>query len=155
MLNRLHVDKVFKNKAISSIILPKPKLKLGVSLGQKKLLTSSIDSSDGLSMSLYEIVNQNHVGIEILNLPVDKEVLMFAKTNKLDFKELVLYGGEEYEIVGTIPKTKINYAQKIAKEIGENIYIIGKIVDRPSEVYMIEKGRRIKIEKKGWVHLAK
>lgn len=155
MLNRLHVDKVFKNKAISSIILPKPKLKLGVSLGQKKLLSSSIDSSDGLSMSLYEIANQNHVGIEIQKLPVDKEVLMFAKTNKLDFKELVLYGGEEYEIVGTIPKTKINYAQKIARETGENIHIIGKIVDRPSEVYMIKKGKRIKIEKKGWVHLAK
>ncbi|MEM3609948.1 MAG: AIR synthase-related protein, partial [Candidatus Anstonellales archaeon] len=63
---------------------------------------SSIDSSDGLAVSLHEIAQKSNVGIEIYNMPITREAEYFAKKNGIDPFELVFYGGEEYILIVTI-----------------------------------------------------
>src|SRR5207244_9897495 len=57
----------FKNNAISSVMKPKPAQKFGISLA--KYFSASMDSSDGLGISLYELARQRDVNILIDNIP--------------------------------------------------------------------------------------
>jgi len=73
--------------------------------------------------------------------------------NNLSLNDLVLYGGEEYEIVATIPKDKLNKAQRLAKRIGERIIAIGKVTSDYPKVRLFLDEKETEIERRGWVHL--
>jgi thiamine-monophosphate kinase len=153
MLDNLKANTEFREKAISAVLMPKPRLRLGVALAKHNLISSSIDSSDGLALSLYEIATHSRVGIEINNLPTTDDVKNFAKINNLNLNDLVLYGGEEYEIVATVPKNELNKAQRLAERMGERIIVIGKVTDNFPKVCLFFDGKETEIERKGWVHL--
>jgi len=153
MLNGLKAEPEFRKRAISAVVMPNPRLRLGVALAKNSLISSSIDSSDGLALSLYEIAKHSKVGIEIDDLPTTDYVKSFAKMNDLSLNDLVLYGGEEYEIVATIPKDKLKKAQRLAKRIRERIIPIGKVTNDFPKVHLFLNEREIEIERKGWIHL--
>ena len=153
MLNGLKAEPEFRDRAISSVVMPNPRLRLGVALAKNNLISSSIDSSDGLALSLYEIVMHSKVGIEIDNLPTTDDVKNFATMNDLSLNDLVLYGGEEYEIVATIPRDKLNKAQRLAKRMRERIIVIGKVTKDFPKVRLFLDGKEIEIERRGWIHL--
>lgn len=153
MLNGLKAEPEFRDRAISSVAMPNPRLRLGVALAKNNLISSSIDSSDGLALSLYEIVMHGKVGIEIDNLPTTDDVKRFATMNNLSLNDLVFYGGEEYEIVATIPRDKLNKAQRLAKKIGERIIVIGKVTKHYPKVLHSHDGEETVIERRGWIHL--
>ncbi len=71
-------------------------------LAISRYLSSSIDSSDGLAISLHTISEMSGVGIRLTELPYAKGLEEFASRNSYSAEELALYGGEEYEIVGTV-----------------------------------------------------
>ena len=56
-------NSAFRKQAIKSVLEPKPKQRFGMTLA--KYFSSSIDSSDGLAISLYELASQSHVDIVI------------------------------------------------------------------------------------------
>jgi len=153
MLNDLKAEPEFREKAVSSVVMPNPRLRLGLALAKNNLISSSIDSSDGLALSLYEIAMHSKVGIVIDNLPITDDVKRFATTNNLSLNDLVLYGGEEYEIVATIPRNKLNKAQRLAKRIGESVIVIGKVTKDFSKVRLFLDNRETEIERRGWIHL--
>ncbi|MCP8317802.1 MAG: thiamine-phosphate kinase [archaeon] len=153
MLNSLKAEHEFRERAISAVVMPNPRLRLGVALSKKNLISSSIDSSDGLALSLYEIATHSKVGIEIDNLPTTDDVKNFAEMNNLSLNDLVLYGGEEYEIVATIPRDKLNKTQRLAKRIGERIIAIGKVTNDFPKVHLSLDERETEIERRGWIHL--
>lgn len=153
MLDGLKAEPEFKERAVSAVVMPKPKLRLGVALAKKNIMSSSIDSSDGLALSLYEIATHGKVGIEINELPTTEEVHVFSNMNDLSMDDLVLYGGEEYEIVTTIPKDRLSQAYEVAKRMGERLMEIGKVTADSPKVYLSLDGKKTEIERRGWVHL--
>ena len=67
-----------------------------------------MDSSDGLAICLHTLAQASRVGMRMDRLPYNRRYLeRFASENHYRVDELVLYGGEEYEIVGTVPKDKV------------------------------------------------
>src|SRR5438445_5140758 len=92
----------FREVAVGRVLKPTPRLELGVAIS--RYLTASIDSSDGLATCLYSIAGMSQVGIALTRLPFGKGLEKFARMNGYSLEELVLYGGEEYEIVGTVGK---------------------------------------------------
>jgi thiamine-monophosphate kinase len=116
-------------------------------------MSSSIDSSDGLAISLHEIARNSGVCIKITNLPIESNIEEFAKHNKISLYELVFYGGEEYEIVTTIPKERFKEATEIALERGQNLFKIGEVYSG-SGVKIFSKNRFKNLERKGWIHLS-
>lgn len=142
----------FKMNAISSVMKPKPAQKFGLSLA--KYFSASMDSSDGLGVSLYELARQSVVNILIDNIPSAKGVYQFARDNHLDCKRLIFCGGEEYEIVGTIAPSRLKKAKSTVRRSKLNLFIIGKVVKGEGKVFLadMKTGKRVQLEEMGYIH---
>ncbi|MGI0084822.1 MAG: thiamine-phosphate kinase, partial [Nitrososphaerales archaeon] len=92
----------FKISAVQAVLGPKARLKLGLSIS--KYLTSCIDSSDGLAISLYHLAESSLVNLKLEEVPLARGVRKFAEMNSLDGEDLALFGGEEYELVFTFER---------------------------------------------------
>ena len=147
LLENLDAPRHIKKKLLKAVYKPKVKLNLGLNL-KKFGVTSSIDSSDGLAWSLYELSKASNVGFIIKKLPIAREAKIFAEINRLNPVDLTFYGGEEYEIVATLnPKI---YG-RIKKELKRKFMVIGEVTKEKKIVY-IDKGEEVKIKPKGWEH---
>jgi len=139
----------FRKEAVSSALLPNPRLALGLAVSG--CLSSSIDSSDGLAISLHTISEMSGVGIRLSELPYAKGLEEFASRNSYSAEELALYGGEEYEIVGTVPKGRIQEAKSKARSAGCELRVIGETVSAEGlKGVAFPDGRRVRRD--GWVH---
>tara|TARA_B100000315_G_C14576747_1_gene588293 strand:+ start:1095 stop:2090 length:996 start_codon:yes stop_codon:yes gene_type:complete len=144
---------MFRKKVIKSVLYPKPQLSLGVSLASKNFMSSSIDSSDGLALSLYSLAEENQLEIVVDKIPVGEGVREFAKSNRLDLDELVFYAGEEYEVVFTIPKKKIPEIRKLSSRLKSTIQYIGWTQKGKPIVKKQGRSKFEKLKRKGWTHL--
>jgi len=152
MLGSAVASQTFKRRALRSVVLPTPNLEVGVAL--KPFLTSAMDSSDGLSKCLHTLAECSEVGILVERIPIGPGVSGFAKANGLDADELVLAGGEEYEIVGTVKVSSIQAAREAARNAGGNLIVIGETNELAGSV-RIRRGKRIvPLARRGWTHLA-
>lgn len=148
----LRANRAFRRRATASVLMPAARLELGLSLGEQGLLTSSIDSSDGLALSLHELAEHSKVEIRIDWLPTTTEMADFAGQHGIDLERLVLYGGEEYEIVATVPKGRLEEAREIAGRHDLPLVQIGEVVAGDPAVTIL-RGRELKpVERRGWVH---
>lgn len=136
---------------VKSVLMPQARLKEGLALGRTKAVTASIDSSDGLAWSLHEIARASNVGFLIDDFPIAEEMADFAKINKLDLLDLVLYGGEEYELVLTIRPRAWDRAKKAVEQAGGDLLPIGKVT-LGNRLFLDGFGERRIIEPKGWEH---
>jgi thiamine-monophosphate kinase len=141
----------FKKMFLDAVLLPKARLKEGLALAQARVVSGSIDSSDGLAWSLYEIGKASHVGFFVDNLPVAPEVLQFAKRNKLDPLALALYGGEEYELVLTIRPRFWQRALHAVNQVGGSLLRIGEVTEK-TDMILQWNGKTVAIEPRGWEH---
>jgi len=154
LLEGLKIETKFDKNAISSVLEPKPKLKLGIAMKESGIPTASMDSSDGLALTLHEISLKSKVEVRLDRLPEPSGIKKFAENNGKKVKDLILYGGEEYEIVYTIPQNKFKEAQIISKELGAELEQIGTIEKGAPAVKLFEGKTYNSIEKKGWTHLS-
>lgn len=136
----------FAKEALSSVYMPIPRLRLGVALS--RYLSSSIDSSDGLAISLHTISEMSEVGIRLTSMPCAKGLEGFASVNSFSAEDLALYGGEEYEIVGTVKRDRLGRAEADARSLGCELRVIGETV-RGGGVTLADG---TEVRKDGWIH---
>lgn len=137
----------FRKSALANVYLPSPRLKLGLALS--RFFSATMDSSDGLAICLHTIARMSRVGMKLSRLPYDGRLESFAARNGYRVDELVLYGGEEYEIVGTIRRELFEEAQRLAVSMGEELQVIGETTAK-REILSPDRSR---VKNKGWVHL--
>jgi thiamine-monophosphate kinase len=128
---------------------PHAQLGLGLRLAASGALTSSIDSSDGLAWSLYELAVASRVGMLIHNIPVSKDAVKFAQSHKLSATDLALYGGEEYHLVLTLRPNKFDAAVRVSKG---RLIAIGRVTNRFRGVRAFYGTREVQVEPRGWEH---
>jgi thiamine-monophosphate kinase len=147
-----------RNKQLTQAFLkPVPKLKEGRLLAQLKCVSSSMDISDGLSASLYQLQALNNVGFEIKKtlLPVASELSPLLKGGKgIDPPAVALHFGGEYELLVTIPAGRFEKAQKMLRRHGSSLTAIG-IVTKKKDIVLINGGRKKTLENKGYEHFKK
>jgi thiamine-monophosphate kinase len=70
--------------------------------------SSMIDISDGLSSELYYLSSASHVKLEVLEsrIPVHPQVIRLGSERGIDPLSFVYGGGEEYELLFTLPEEK-------------------------------------------------
>lgn len=109
--------------------------------------TAMIDISDGLSTDLSHICDESSVGVEIF-----EEKILRGKNSF----EQALNGGEDYELCFTAPKKLARkIIERVQKETGTKVTIIGKITKKEKGRWIVFPNRRKnKLEPKGWDHLA-
>jgi len=151
LLENFEAPKEILNVLVDSVLMPKVRLKEGLSLCQTGAVTASIDSSDGLAWSLYEISKASKVGFLIDRLPIAEEAEKFAKIHNLDPFDLTFYGGEEYELVLTLKTELWGKAEKAVKRIGGKLLPIGKVTAKRQILFEVNGEKRV-IEPRGWEH---
>lgn len=148
--NAITVSSSFRKHAVKSVLEPYPRQSFGLALA--RYFSSSIDSSDGLAVSLYELASQSEgVDIIIYGIPAVEGLDKFAEENSLDKHELVFHGGEEYEIVATISHTKIRQAEAAARKAGVSLHVIGRVQRGSGNVFVRNK----LLENRGYMHFHK
>lgn len=148
--NAITVSSSFRKHALKSVLEPYPRQSFGLALA--RYFSSSIDSSDGLAVSLYELASQSEgVDIIIYGIPAVEGLDKFAEENSLDKHELVFHGGEEYEIVATISHTKIRQAEAAARKAGVSLHVIGRVQRGSGNVFVRNK----LLENRGYMHFHK
>ena len=152
LLKNKKSSKKFRTKAKNAVFKPKCRLLFG--LKNKKHLSSSMDSSDGLSTTLNEMSDQSKKKFVITRMPSENDILEFAISNKLDPNDLIFNSGEEYEIVATTNKSNLPKIKNHAKKHRMQIHEIG-YVTKGRGVFYKRNGKLVRIKDKGWQHLKK
>ncbi len=136
---------------LNSIYLPNARVKEGLALAGTGCVTSCMDSSDGLSVSLYDLRRSSGYGFTLNHIPVHPTAEKFAVYNGLDPNKLALFGGEEYELVFTYsPKNRRKVTQAL-ESVGCELIIIGTVTENEDIVFERE-GTVAPIVKGGWDH---
>lgn len=110
--------------------------------------SAMIDISDGLSSEAMHICKNSKVGCRIYleKFPIDQQTFKIAEEMHIDPVVAALNGGEDYELLFTVP---IEYHEKIL-EI-EGVTIIGHITDEDTGAYLVTPdGNEIKLKAQGW-----
>ena len=136
-------DVDFEHRAVNLVLEPRARLDVG--LRAARILSSCIDSSDGLSISLYHLAESSKVSFQLESLPVEPGVDRFAAENNLSVEDLTLFGGEEYELVCTFSKKKLPTARKLGIEV------IGTVMEKESSEPQVYLGDKL-VARRGWLH---
>ncbi len=99
--------------------------------------TSMMDVSDGLSSEILHICRQSGVGCKLYEdkIPIHDEAKQFAYKLELDPTACALSGGEDYELLFTIPQSEHD---KIV--LNEEIAVIGYMTPAEEGTHIITKG---------------
>jgi thiamine-monophosphate kinase len=108
---------------------PTPRVQAGQFLAARGLATATIDISDGLSGDLVHLCEQSAVGVEIdaSALPLSRACRAYAVATKTDPIQLALRGGEDYELLFTVPATRRATLERLRRHAGCRLTPIGVI----------------------------
>lgn len=127
---------------------PQPKLREGLLLSEYEIASSSIDSSDGLAISLHWLSQASDTGIVIYNLPIHPEVEpLLGSFNAI--LETTMFGGEEYELIFTVPPSKLNKLENVFNQNNCQFFIIGKCIEAQG-VFVSQNEKLIPVPMRGW-----
>ena len=141
---------------LEGLLKPVPRLKEGRALAVEKIVSSCMDISDGLSASLYQLQELNHVGFEIYQeqIPISLELLNLQKQLKIDVYKHVLHFGGDYELLITIPPDKFDRAVKSVEKTGTNLTAIGKAT-KAKDILIVSKNVKKILKNRGYEHFKK
>jgi len=151
LLEELSAPAAIRGPLVEAVLMPRARLKEGLALANSRAVTSSIDSSDGLAWSLYELSKASGVGFLIEEVPTSAEVERFAEDHKLDPVEMALHGGEEYELVVTVKPELWGKAKKPVERTDGCLMKIGKVTVREEVLVVTPEGAKA-MEARGWEH---
>jgi len=146
-----------EKKLSKAFLEPVPKLKEGRLLAQQRLVTSSMDLSDGLSASLYQLQEFNNVGFEIKKsaLPLASELCeLLDKNHGFNPYSLALHFGGDYELLVTMSAEAIEKAQETLRKHGIDLTAIG-IVTKKKDIILVDNRNKRILENKGYEHFKK
>ena len=137
---------------IGRLLKPEARKDIVEFLAEKQIQPSSmIDVSDGLSSDLLHICKQSNLGCVIYEekLPISEEMRKAAFKFELDPTACALSGGEDYELLFTIPQSE---HEKLV--LNEEISVVGYMTDPTEGSHIITKGgSKHAITAQGWNHL--
>lgn len=110
--------------------------------------TAMIDVSDGLSSELFHICTQSKTGCRIYadKLPIDYQTVIMAEELNMSALTCALNGGEDYELLFTVPLTDHEKISQI-----ERVKVIGHITKENLGCAIITSdGNEIELQAQGW-----
>lgn len=135
------LDNIYVEKALK----PKARIKEGQILKDYGA-TSATDITDGLASELYEIKKDNF-GFMIYEelLDISDEYKNMANGLDLDYLDLILHVGEDFELLFTISKDDL-------EKLPIDYKVIGEVTDSDVVEITLENGFVDKIKNKGYEH---
>jgi len=121
-----------------------PKANLDSALEIAPYVNSMEDISDGLASEIKHICDESKCGAILYKdkIPISDQVRNLARMLKEDEYDYALYGGEDFELVFTVPKDKL---EKV------NGFLVGEIT-KNKELKLFYNGKENIITEKGYDH---
>ena len=110
--------------------------------------TAMMDISDGLSSELMHICKQSGVGCRIFEkqLPIDYQTAVMAEELNMNVTTCALNGGEDYELLFTVPIGDHEKIQQI-----EDVKLIGHITNASlGQVLVTRDDQEFELKAQGW-----
>jgi thiamine-monophosphate kinase len=137
---------------IGKMLKPEARKDIVEFFAQKEIIpTSMIDISDGLSSEILHICKQSNLGCVLYEekIPVAEEMKKAAFKFEIDPTACALSGGEDYELLFTIPQSEND---KLV--LNEEISVVGYMTEPEQGTNIITKGgSKYPITAQGWNHL--
>lgn len=114
--------------------------------------TAMMDVSDGLSSELIHICKQSDTGCRVYEdrIPIDYQTAVMAEELNMNLVTAALNGGEDYELLFTVPLTDHDKVEKI-----EGVKIIGYVTKPELGCALVTRdGGEIPLRAQGWNPLA-
>lgn len=114
--------------------------------------TAMMDISDGLSSELMHICRQSHTGCRVYEdrIPIDYQTAVMAEELGMNLVTAALNGGEDYELLFTVPLTVHEAVSKLP-----GVKVIGHITKEDLGCAMVTRdGTEIPLKAQGWNPLA-
>lgn len=136
---------------INAHLKPEPRIKealLLTRIGAKAME----DISDGLASEAIHLAEESQVGIEIIaeKLPLTEEFKKAAKKIGAKPENLILYGGEDFELVFTVSEDRFSNLFEQAKKAGIKLTEVGRVIE--GEKAWLIKGRKKIALRPGYEH---
>lgn len=115
--------------------------------------TAMMDISDGLSSELLHICKQSDTGCRIYEerIPIDYQTAIMAEELGMNLVTAALNGGEDYELLFTVPLSRHEDISKI-----KGVSVIGHICKPEMGYAMVTRdGGEIELKAQGWNHWQK
>ncbi|WP_048175169.1 thiamine-phosphate kinase [Methanosarcina siciliae] len=149
------LEAIQSKKSVSETVLkalfePVPRTREARKLAESGAVTSMMDTSDGLAMSLYDLARQSKVGFRIRKeaLPILQEVREFA-SDPGELLEFALYTGGDFELIFTVDPGRLKKVQNIC-----NLTIIGECTKYDTGIVLESPECRLtNIEQRGYLQL--
>ena len=112
------------------------------------------DISDGIANEATEIAEASNVSLHLKakNIPIRKSLLQFKDEQRFKW---TYFGGEDFELLGTVSRDNWQKIQKIAERTNTQIIEVGTVSNKnPGKVFLYnEEKLPILLEKDGYTHL--
>jgi thiamine-monophosphate kinase len=131
---------------------PTIRVELGRWLADRRAASAMIDISDGLSTDLARLAAASGAGARIWSERVPRvtvpEGLREAGRRRFDALELALHGGDDYELLFTVPRSKAGLLQRAPG--GAKLSAIGEITREKRMVLVGTAGKKEILRAGGW-----
>jgi len=129
---------------------PTPRLRAGRVLAEMGIVSAMIDVSDGVVQDLGHICRESRVGAEVRTA----EIPLSAAYRRLHGKDprLALRGGEDYELLCTVPVRHVSTLQRQRARLGCPITCIGTITSGRRIGVVDDTGRALPLAARGFDH---
>lgn len=123
------IDQLARDACVGRQLDPAPQLEAGAALAAAGA-RAMIDVSDGLGADAEHLAAASRLGIEIEvdRVPVSPGVEEAAAAAGRDATELVVSGGEDYELLCAVPRVALAECVAAVEECGERLTEIGRFV---------------------------
>ncbi len=140
LIRGLKADSELHRDALAAAFRPEIHIDFVSLLVDIGAVTASMDSSDGLGVTLHTLAGQSGCSFLIDELPVTPEIQAFCRDNRLDTMKTIMQGGEEFLLVLTIPSEQYAKAQDVARKKKVYLRKIGSVTSGDQVVWKTEEG---------------
>jgi thiamine-monophosphate kinase len=146
LLDSRFADHPLRQRALRRLFEPQPRIAYGQALADSGVATALIDTSDGLSLSLYELSAASKCGFRIraADLPISEEARSVSR-DRWDELTLSIFRGGDYELLFTARHKKL-HALRIPYTV------IGDVQESGIQLQVDDVVRELKAE--GYEHLS-
>ncbi len=133
---------------------PQPRTAFGEAVGAQQLVHALNDVSDGIASEAWEIAEASnvHIVLDAHDVPICAYVHAAAATLQCDARDWALYGGEDYELIGTAPHTSWARVMEAAQFCAVPIQRIGVVREGTCGVSITADGVSQHVRKGGYMH---
>ena len=135
-----------ENELTRKLLEPVPRLSEGRALAKSRSVTSMMDNSDGLALSLYDLAEASGVGFVVEEdlLPMLPAVRDIAR-DETDLLDLLVHSGGDFELLFTVKPDGINSARGAC-----SFTVVGRAVEKG--IWLESSGTRREIVPAGYEH---